>query len=109
MQQVDVTTAKTMLDAGALLLDVREPQEWQAGHAPSAVHVPMGEITSRLDEVPADGSVVVVCRSGARSARVTGFLLQQGRDAHNLAGGMQAWNVQGEAVVTDAGTAGFVA
>ncbi len=109
MQEVDVKTAAALLERGALLLDVREPQEWDAGHAEQAVHVPMGEVTQRLDDIPADRPVVVICRSGARSARVTGFLGQQGRDAHNLAGGMQAWNAAGLPVLAGDGTAGRVA
>jgi rhodanese-related sulfurtransferase len=106
---VDVAEARRRLDAGALLLDVREPDEWEAGHAPEAVWIPMGDLGARQDEVPGDQAVLVVCRSGARSARVTSSLLGAGYDATNLAGGMQAWAAAGLSVVTDAGTPGLVA
>ncbi|SDR72621.1 rhodanese-like domain-containing protein [Agrococcus carbonis] len=75
------------------LVDVREPHEWQLGHAEGALHIPMGEIVERLDEVP-DGAAVI-CRSGARSAQVVAYLEQQGRDAVNVAGGTLAWAADG--------------
>lgn len=85
----------TSIPAGALLLDVREPDEWAAGHAPSAVHVPLGELPGRLAEVPRDRPVVAVCRGGGRSAKATAFLREAGVDAHNLDGGMKAWAAAG--------------
>ncbi len=99
--------ACSLVDGGAALLDVREPQEWAAGHAPGALHVPLGELGDRLGEVP-DGLVVVVCRSGARSAVAAGALRDSGRDARNLAGGMKAWAASGLGVVTDGGADGTV-
>lgn len=91
---------------GAYVLDVREPDEWAAGRAPDAHHVPMQEIPARLDDVPVDGDVVVVCRMGGRSAQVVNFLRSQGRDnAVNLDGGMRAWAQAGRPVVNDGGTA----
>jgi len=94
------------LPEGAYLLDVREPDEWSAGRAPDAHHVPMREIPRRLDEVPAEGDVVVVCRVGGRSAQVVAFLQQTGRDnAINLDGGMQAWARAGLPLVSDGGSA----
>jgi rhodanese-related sulfurtransferase len=74
------------------LLDVREPDEWSVGHAPSAVHIPMSELMARVAEVPADRRVHVVCKAGGRSAQVTQYLLAQGHDAVNVNGGMLAWN-----------------
>lgn len=76
------------------LVDVREPHEWQQGHAIGAVHIPMGEIVERLHEVP-DGAAVI-CRSGARSAQVVAYLEQQGLDAVNVAGGTVAWAAHGQ-------------
>lgn len=88
--------------AGAYLLDVREPDEWSAGRAPGAHHVPMREIPARLDEVPADGDVVVVCRMGGRSAQVVGYLMANGRDnVLNLDGGMIAWAGVGRPLEND--------
>ncbi len=88
----------------AVLLDVRENDEWAAGHAPGAVHVPMGQISQRLDELATtfpDRPVHVVCRSGARSARVTTYLVQAGWDAVNVDGGMRAWAAAGRPMVTE--------
>jgi rhodanese-related sulfurtransferase len=83
-------------------LDVREPDEWAAGHAPTAVHVPMGEIAGRLGELPGDQDpLYVVCRAGSRSARVVEYLVAQGYPAVNIDGGMQAWAAAGRPVVTD--------
>jgi rhodanese-related sulfurtransferase len=89
---------------GVLLLDVREPDEWAAGHAPGAVHVPMGEVVARLDEIPRESDVVVVCRSGGRSAAVTGYLVQGGWHARNLAGGMIGWQAAGRPMTSDRAT-----
>ncbi|MDT4986422.1 MAG: hypothetical protein QOI74_516 [Micromonosporaceae bacterium] len=96
--------------AGAYLLDVRESDEWAAGHAPQAHHVPMYDVPSRLDEIPADGDVVVVCRVGARSAQVVGYLLAAGRtNVANLDGGMLAWVRAGRPIVTEHGGVAQVA
>jgi rhodanese-related sulfurtransferase len=83
------------LPAGATLLDVREHDEWAAGHAPDATHVPLGELAARLGDVPSGDPLFVICRSGGRSARAAGFLLGQGRQAVNVEGGMQAWAAAG--------------
>ena len=92
------------LAADAPLLDVRETDEWVAGHAPTAQHLPMSELTARLGELPADDPLYVICRSGGRSARVVAYLAGQGYPAVNVDGGMQAWSAQGRAVVADSGT-----
>lgn len=98
-----------MIDAGQLpadayLLDVREPDEWSAGHAPGAVHLPMMEIPVRLAEIPQEGDVVVVCRSGGRSGQVVAYLQQQGYDnVVNLDGGMLDWAAAGRPMVSEDG------
>jgi rhodanese-related sulfurtransferase len=89
------------LPAGAALLDVREDDEWTAGHAPEARHVPMSQLTGRMDEVPAADPLYVICRSGNRSARVVAFLSQQGVPAVNVAGGMQSWAAAGRPMVAE--------
>ena len=88
-----------------LLLDVREHDEWDAGHIATAVHIPMGELATRLDEVPRDQDVVVVCRSGNRSASVTAYLDRNGWSARNLAGGMMAWDAAGRPMTNNTTTA----
>jgi rhodanese-related sulfurtransferase len=94
------------IHADAFLLDVREDDEWVAGHAAAAHHVPMHEVPVRLDEVPQDREVVVVCRVGSRSAQVVAFLRNQGWDrASNLAGGMFAWQAAGRTIVSEDGQA----
>ncbi len=78
-------------DRRAVLLDVRERQEWQAGHAPAARHIPLAELPIRSRELPAGRPVVTVCRSGGRSARAAAMLAAEGHEVFNLAGGMAAW------------------
>src|SRR3954453_23597192 len=94
----------------AKILDVREPEEWAAGHVAGSQHLPIGEIIARVDEIEDDGGeIVVVCRSGYRSAHVAAWLEQQGYAALNLAGGLDAWAAAGRPLVTDEGSAGRVA
>jgi rhodanese-related sulfurtransferase len=90
--------------ADAYLLDVREPEEWAAGHAPGAHHLPMMEVPARMSQVPTDREVVVVCRSGGRSGQVVSYLMGNGWDnVRNLDGGMQSWAAAGLDVVSENG------
>jgi rhodanese-related sulfurtransferase len=93
MQQVPHTpyVDVSAVSDDAFILDVREPDEWEVGHVEGSLHIPMGQIPTRADEVPQDRRVVVVCRSGGRSARVTGYLRELGLDVVNLEGGLTAW------------------
>jgi len=101
--QVPSVTA-AQVDDGAYLLDVREPDEWTAGHAPGAHHVPMMEVPARMAEVPTDAEVVVVCRSGGRSGQVTSWLMGNGWDnVRNLDGGMHSWAAAGREIVSENG------
>ncbi|MEU3841474.1 rhodanese-like domain-containing protein [Streptomyces sp. NPDC028635] len=108
---VPTVEAKDVKD-GDFLLDVREHDEWQAGHAEGALHIPISEFVVRYGELteaaPQDGRVHVICRSGARSAQVTMYLAQQGIDAVNVDGGMQVWAATGRPVITDEGKPGHV-
>jgi rhodanese-related sulfurtransferase len=89
---------------GAYLIDVREDDEWLAGHAPDAVHLPMMELPGRLDEIPGEGDVVIVCRSGHRSAEVVGYLLGRGfPHIRNVADGMLGWAAAGRPLVSEDG------
>ncbi|MDI3402804.1 rhodanese-like domain-containing protein [Streptomyces cavernicola] len=106
------TVGVAELADGDFLLDVREDDEWQAGHAEGALHIPMSEFVARYGELteaaPQDGRVNVICRSGGRSAQVTMYLAQQGIDAVNVAGGMEAWAGSGRPVVNAEGQPGAV-
>ena len=104
---VAITGVPDPLPEGLTVLDVREPVEWTYGHVAGSVHIPMAEVPARLEEVP-DGQVLVVCKVGARSARVAGYLVQQGRDAVNLDGGLLDWEAAGRALVSETGQPPFV-
>ena len=106
--EVTAADAAVSVEGGALLLDVREPDEWEAGHAPGAQHIPLGQLGARFEELPKDRSIVCVCRVGGRSARATEALRGAGYDVVNLTGGMQAWAAAGQPVVTDGGSPGSV-
>ena len=107
--KVGATEAAALVDSGAVLLDVREPHEWQAGHAPKARHIPLAQLAQRARELPANKPIVTVCRSGHRSARAAAMLGQAGRETSNLAGGMHAWARAGLPVVAKGGGPGRVA
>jgi rhodanese-related sulfurtransferase len=89
-----------MRDDGAFLLDVREPDEWAAGHISGATLIPLGQLPGRLGEVPHDRALVVVCRTGHRAAQGRDILLQAGFAATSMSGGMNDWIAAGLAIVT---------
>lgn len=89
--EVDVLEAARRLESGAAMLDVREPLEWEAGRVGAAVHIPLGQLSKRHAELDASSPLLVICRSGSRSANATKALCKAGYDAYNVAGGMQAW------------------
>ena len=93
--EVDVQTAARRRDAGASLIDVREPDEFEEVHARGAVLLPLGDLPDRLDEVPRAGTTYLICRSGGRSLRAAEFLAGQGYDVANVAGGTLAWVAAG--------------
>jgi rhodanese-related sulfurtransferase len=93
----------------AWLLDVREPDEWAAGHAPQATHIPLGQLGARTAELPRDQQLYVICRSGGRSARAAQALNGAGWRAVNVAGGMQDWAAAGKPMASDSGAEPFVA
>jgi rhodanese-related sulfurtransferase len=95
--EISVAELKRRRDAGEplLLLDVREPDELATASVAGATAIPMGQIPARLDELPRDVPIAVLCHSGGRSARVTQYLNQNGYPgAVNVAGGIEAWSVQ---------------
>ena len=101
--EVDVEALETAMAQGALVVDVRQPDEYEAGHVPGAVLVPLGEVPDHVDQFrppSGSGTVYVICRSGARSMRACEFVTQHGIDAVNVAGGTLAWVAAGRDVVT---------
>jgi len=91
-----------------VVLDVREDDEWGAGHVDGALHVPLMDLPTRLAEVPTDRPVAVVCRVGSRSAQATAWLAEQGYDVRNLEGGMMSWFAAGLPAVADHDAEPFV-
>ena len=89
------------LPEGLLVLDVREDDEWQAGHVAGSLHIPLMELGNRYGELPDAEQTLVVCRVGNRSAYAAGFLIQQGIEAVNLEGGLVEWYAAGRPLVTD--------
>jgi rhodanese-related sulfurtransferase len=104
--EVSVREVPALLEAGAALLDVREPGEWAAGHAAEAAHVPLGQLS--LDAIPDGDPLLVICHIGGRSAMATRALRNAGLAAFNVAGGMAAWERAGLPVVTDDGGRGQI-
>jgi len=99
---VTVAQAAALRDDGAFVLDVREPEEWAAGHIPGATLIPLGELATRVGELPRDVSIVVVCRSGNRSAQGRDILLGTGFPAvTSLDGGMTDWAAAGMPMEAD--------
>ncbi len=95
----------TSLPDDAVILDIREQDEWDRGHAPNAIHIPSGQLADRLADLPdVGGTLAISCRSGGRATRATTWLLAQGYDVANLTGGMRAWLAEGKTMesATDA-------
>ncbi len=107
-EDVSAEAAHELVEAGAFLLDVREADEWDAGHAPEATWIPFGEIQDRVGEIPQDTKIVAICRSGGRSRAVTHALVSAGFDAVNIDGGMRAWAVEDYEIVATDGLPGVV-
>lgn len=74
-----------------VILDVREDDEFKSGHIPGAEWIPLGQLSSRMNELPKDKTIVAVCRSGNRSGQATELLRQNGFNVHNMQGGMNSW------------------
>lgn len=93
---IDAKTVNSLRNnPDVVLIDVREDYEFAAGHIPEATLIPLGQLSSRLNEIPKDKTVVAVCRSGNRSGQATQLLRQAGFDAHNMDGGMISWEQAG--------------
>jgi len=89
--EIDVDELADLRDSGVPLIDVRQPDEYEAGHVPGAVLIPLAEVPERIEEVPTDGAVYIICETGSRSARAAEYLQRNGIDAVNVVGGTSAW------------------
>jgi rhodanese-related sulfurtransferase len=106
------TVAVSDVHPDAVVLDVREREEWTAGHIEGARHVPMFQVpqhVSLAEDLTTDVPIVVVCKMGGRSAQVTAWLNQHGYEAMNLDGGMLAWASAGRPMISEDGAAPRVA
>lgn len=97
--EVDVDGFADAAATGAAVIDVRQPEEYVNGHVAGAQLIPLGEVVARLDEIPADEPVYIICQSGGRSLKAAKFLRAQGYDAASVAGGTKAWIDSGREVV----------
>lgn len=94
MQTATVAELKSAIDSGrATVLDVREPYEFDAGHVPGAINIPMATIPVRMADIPRGQELYVVCESGARSWQVCAFLDRHGVEATNVEGGTGMWRM----------------
>ena len=105
---VEELQAELSLSSSQLLLDVREHLEWNQVHIPSTeslsvLHIPMNSVPDRLDEIPKDAEVVVLCAHGQRSYGVAGYLIEEGYQARSLAGGITMWHIRGGDVTVNRG------
>ncbi|MET0954564.1 MAG: rhodanese-like domain-containing protein [Cryobacterium sp.] len=100
MTDISVTELAALNDT--VVIDVREPWEFAAGHADGAILIPLGELSERLAEVPRDDTVYVICAAGGRSQKGAAFLEWNGVEAVNVTGGMTAWQQAGLPTVQDA-------
>jgi rhodanese-related sulfurtransferase len=89
--EIDVDELARRRESGATVVDVREPEEYEEARIPGVVHVPLMDVPERVEEIPAEDEVLVVCSHGGRSYRAAEFLRAQGVDAVNVVGGTVAW------------------
>jgi rhodanese-related sulfurtransferase len=99
ISEASVDELESALQSGAPLVDVREPDEYEAGHVPGAVLVPLATVPTALEYFSADGVTYVICRSGSRSYRACEFLADQGLEVVNVEGGTMAWIISGRSTV----------
>jgi len=96
------------LKDGYKLIDVREEHEWNAGHHPEAVHIPMGNIPESMDNFKEETKYVIICRSGHRSGKVAAYLDSQGYECFNMIGGMKQFSVISDNVHDSSGKKGNI-
>jgi rhodanese-related sulfurtransferase len=98
--EIDIAELARLRAEGAPVIDVREPDEYTAAHVPGATLIPLATVPDHVDQVPADGTVYVICAKGSRSLTAAEFYRAQGIDAVNVAGGTTAWVDAGRPVST---------
>lgn len=103
-----VAAAKSLIDRGALVLDVRTDAEWNAGRLSGSVHIPLAQVQQRHAELPKGRTIVAVCHEGGRSYKAAFALRQLGYNAVNLGGGLKAWVAAGLPVVDANGAPGHI-
>ena len=101
IEQVSAGEAIELVRSGTTLVDVREPWEFERGHAPGAISLPMSEIESRYTELPDDQTLLIICHAGPRSFAATTALVGAGYHAIDVDGGMTAWTAAGGPVERD--------
>ena len=107
-ESITATAAQEALANGALLVDVRSNGEWNAGHAPSATHLPVDKVRTQASLLPKSEQIITICRSGARSAQAAAALAELGYQVSSVKGGMHAWKRAGGRVVARNGRDGTV-
>lgn len=101
VSNVDAATALTRHRDGVPIIDVRDAREWRAGHIPDALNLPLNGLSPH--DVPSGGPVLIICRSGSRSAQAAGNLAAAGIPALNVVGGMTAWAAIGGPMQAETG------
>ncbi len=97
--EIDLATLEMLLAEPIVLVDVREDDEYSDGHVASAVHIALSTVPDRVDEIPSEGPVYVICAVGGRSGKAAEFLRTKGIDAINVAGGTNGWVDSGRPIV----------
>jgi rhodanese-related sulfurtransferase len=100
ISEIEVAALAERVADGALVIDVREPHEYAAGHVPGALSMPLGTVADNLDRFQADGPTYLICQSGGRSMRACEFAADEGYDVVNVSGGTGAWIAAGNDVAT---------
>lgn len=108
IQEVQPENLENLLVEGYELIDVREQDEWDAGHHSGANHVPMGSLSEKINEFSKDKKYIIICRSGGRSARVCSYMEKEGYSSFNLKGGMKKLSLTSEKIFDLHGTTGTV-
>jgi rhodanese-related sulfurtransferase len=98
--EVDLDTFAAAHATGAVVLDVRNPDEYESGHVSGAVLIPLGELGARQDDIPGGDPVYVICATGGRSLQATKAMVEAGYPAVSVSGGTKGWIERGHPVVT---------